>query len=445
MEHLPAATAKLRSLQHVLAARTVSGAFSGVETPTTGGLHMANAFAARSGTGPCCAKHLWVIEWNADAIQELLVHPGLGDDCCVFGNIMDFVNPAYAKYIAHLKTNPHLAVDVLGDVVKSGSLCKLSAYCHRHKQQCRIRPTHLHAAGTPCTPFSTQGAQNGNDDPCVLFLLVWMALMNKILPEGVLQENVSGFISSLLSDLMGHNYNVQWYVTDTPEYGWPGHRLRKYHGLTRKHGRGGGAVDGVLPIPMSTWMRLFHRVCNVSHDVFWCAPKPMLHEFLSGLMVKRKVPHCDVDPDDNSQWASCLLTSQHTRLARYRAIAPRACYSLQQAPEEDARGHGAHSDANGYLHTMIKNCLPLWVDSLEIPRLCHPYEIAGTQGLYIFERERLALWPGSPQRKLSSFDCELKGRKMAKVGEFAGNAMNAHVISVALLWLLLVVDWSESL
>ena len=99
MEHLPAATAKLRSLQHVLAARTVSGAFSGVETPTTGSLHMANAFAARSGTGPCCAKHLWVIEWNADAIQELLVHPGLGDDCCVFGNIMDFVNPAYAQYM----------------------------------------------------------------------------------------------------------------------------------------------------------------------------------------------------------------------------------------------------------------------------------------------------------------------------------------------------------
>ncbi len=94
---------------------------------------------------------------------------------------------------------------------------------------------------------------------------------------------------------------------------------------------------------------------------------------------------------------------------------------------------------------MIKNCLPLSTDSIESPRLCHPLEIAGTQGLYIFDSDRLALWPTDPQRKLSSFDVEVKGRKIAKVAEFAGNAMNVHVISVAMLWLPLVIDWSEEL
>ena len=165
---------------------------------------------------------------------------------------MDFVNPAYETAINQSQRNPFLAVETLFDVVRSGALVKTRAWCYRHRRQCRCYGTDAHVAGTPCTPLSTQGSQKANEDPCVLFLLVWCALMNKLRIPAILQENVSGFTLALLVSLMGHAYNIQYYVCDTPEYGWPGLRVRKYHGITLK--------DATMPAsvpadPMSLFTR----------------------------------------------------------------------------------------------------------------------------------------------------------------------------------------------
>ena len=407
----PAGKDVVLQLQRILGDRTMSGAFSGIETPTTGCMHMAYAFAKKAGNRPRFPKHRWVLEWNKDAIKELLLHPGLGPDCCVFGDIMTFVNPAYSSVIEHLKKNPHLAVDVLTDVVRSGALVKLTSWCYRHNRYCKVCRTDAHCAGTPCTPFSTQGSQKANEDPCVLFLLVWCALIIKLRIPSVLQENVSGFISSLLVSLMGHLYDAQWYVCDTDVYGWPSHRVRKYHGLILK--------DATMPLatttpdPLDVFMREFHRVCNITCDAFWVAPDAMLEDLLLASLSKRKtgdeITRDNVDVSKPEQWLSCLLPEQIKRLNLYRELAPGGCYSLQQNPGGDGetRGFGAHSDEKGALHTMIKNCLPLWSEQLETKLLCHPFEIAGTQGLYVFTPERQALWPDSPDRKLSSLDVEV--------------------------------------
>ena len=101
----------------------------------------------------------------------------------------------------------------------------------------------------------------------------------------------------------------------------------------------------------------------------------------------------NIDVRNPMQWMECLLPEQVNRLRLYRDLAPRRCYSLQQAPGGDdgaSRGLGAHSDEKGHLHTVIKNCVPLWADALPTPRLCHPYEIAGAQSLFVFEGERRA-------------------------------------------------------
>ena len=156
---------------------------------------------------------------------------------------------------------------------------------------------------------------------------------------------------------------------------------------------------------------MFYRVCTVKHEVFWAAPKDMLEDYLRVMHFKRKANKSranHVDAQRTAQWLECLLPSQVKRLKFYRGLAPDCTYSLGQAPGEDGtRGFGAHSDPTGQLHTMINKCLPLWADNLATPRLRHPYEIAGAQGLYVIDGERRAPWPDDPGRKLSSLDSEV--------------------------------------
>ena len=50
----PAGNDVVLKLQRLLGDRTMSGAFSGIETPTTGCMHMAYAFAKKAGNKPRC-------------------------------------------------------------------------------------------------------------------------------------------------------------------------------------------------------------------------------------------------------------------------------------------------------------------------------------------------------------------------------------------------------
>jgi hypothetical protein len=68
-----------------------------------------------------------------------------------------------------------------------------------------------------------------------------------------------------------------------------------------------------------------------------------------------------------------------------------------------------------------------------------PEQILGTQGLYIFPDDKTKILPAGVQ--FSSFDIQLPGRKRSKLADFAGNAMNVHLISVLTTWLLLSINW----
>ena len=408
---------------------TVSGAFSGIETQAVGMARLMSAFQNKTSSVCQSPKHLWVIEWDKHAIAELLVHPSL-QHACVFGDIAGFINPAFKQVCCHLTNNPHLAVDALQKVVVDGSLVTLRAYCQRHKKRCRIRKTDLHFAGTPCTAYSSQGAGLKNDDPNILHLLVWCALMVRLQIRAVGQENVSTFPTDMFQRMLGHMYSIDWFVTDIPDFGWAGHRTRKYHGMT---------LNGELKFgidSLSVFMRGFHRVCNVSLEVFFCAPPDMVQSYLEDLLGESEAGDVMPDASNPECWIKCLLNTQVQRLEKYRSVVPGRAFSLGQNPCSD---RGAHSDADGFLHTVIKNCRPMWIDCLSPPRLAIPEEILGTQGLYIFPDDKAKILPAGVQ--FSSFDVQLLGRKRNKLSDFAGNAMNVHLISVLTTWLLLSINW----
>ena len=60
----------------------------------------------------------------------------------------------------------------------------------------------------------------------------------------------------------------------------------------------------------------------------------------------------------------------------------------------------------------------------------------------MFPREKDTILPND-NTLFSSFDVPLESRKRNKLADVAGNAMNAHVISILSMWLIVKVNWSE--
>ena len=175
---------RLSDLATSLSTRTTSVAFAGIAAHDVSDRMLA-AFLGqvlqRQVTPP---KSMWLIEKDNACQAELgilhsaemnpAVYQDVSDQPCIFSDIMQFWRPELKELIDQLTKSPQLAMESLSGLILQRRAVKLSAECKTHGKICKLRPAHRHSAGSVCTPYSSQGLQQGLADVSVLCLLVWM-------------------------------------------------------------------------------------------------------------------------------------------------------------------------------------------------------------------------------------------------------------------------------
>ena len=422
---------------------TWSGAFSGIETYAISDRRMEIAFSRRLRRKlqpHVKGRHLWCVEWNEQARSELLHHPALGDECCIFGDIKDFVRPEFKNVVDHVFKHPHLH-HVLKPAVLSGKLvgAQPKAFCYRHNQVCLARRTRGHRAGTPCTDFSKRGSQLGLQGPTVVYLLVWMTMMVSLQPDVIGQENVREFPADVLAEYLGHIYSLQWATENSINFAFPVNRFRQLCILNHK--------ERTMPysdlIAWDAFLRDFYRTRSIdcNHKLFFEATQEdllIMHNDLTNKgkgKTKKASMRTTVVDLDNFDWAGTLPPGQIRHLKAYRKVAAGEAFALSQDVDT---GFGSHS-SDGVLHTIIRNCRPTWLDWLSRPATGS--ELLFTQGVLLPQHMENKITGGVA---VSPFNIESEDRTETSRGNQAGNGMNIQVAALMTQYMLLNLVLKDS-
>ena len=86
----------------------------------------------------------------------------------------------------------------------------VAAPCHTHGGCCPVRAPDVDVSGSPCTPWTNMlGATRlKRKHPLTLLLLIWCQIILTLQVPLVIHENVVGFDVSVLTELLGHAYEI---------------------------------------------------------------------------------------------------------------------------------------------------------------------------------------------------------------------------------------------
>lgn len=154
-------------------------------------------------------------EWDAECKEELnTLVTGIQQDSCIFSDVSSFWRPEVRPIVDALSRQPEMAVQVLSGIVKGRKAVTRRAFCHRHQKNCYLSCARTHTAGSSCTAHSAQGLRMGLSDPNVLHFLAWVALRLEVLEGDITLENVPGFPTDVLHELMGEHYFIECITLD---------------------------------------------------------------------------------------------------------------------------------------------------------------------------------------------------------------------------------------
>ena len=166
----------------------------------------------------------WAIEKDGRCQMEILRDPH--GPAHLFGDITDFL-PAVWRRRCGLDGSPGWTNDRLEQSLPYAKL-KLTAWCFKCRQYCRLTETHMHRAGSPCVHHSTLGdRQMGQGNHQFLFW-IWVALMRMLRIKLIVHENVRGFGDVSLRALLGDLYVVIHLLSEPMSLGWPIQRNRQF-------------------------------------------------------------------------------------------------------------------------------------------------------------------------------------------------------------------------
>ena len=267
----------------------------------------------------------------------------------------------------------------------------------------------------------------GLSGPTVVYLMVWLALMNSLQPAIIGQENVELFPAKILAEYLPA-WNLQWATEDAVNFGFPVHRIRQLCTLGHKE----KTVNPDLMAPLANWFREFHRSRTpaCTHEIFVHAKADDVKNMYDEANKSKKKCNGVAFDQADFDWTKLLAPGHAKALKTYRKAFPKQAYSLGQEP---ANGFSANS-ADGVLQTIIRNCRPLWLDFLPNPRPATGLELLGTQGVVVPASMRLAL---CDQQPVCPFDLPNPQRSEASKCAQAGNGMNIEVAALLSLFLLL--------
>lgn len=170
---------------------------------------------------------------------------GLRTDNCIFADILDRLGGLEPSVLC---PGGRLDYALAADAVKSAGILA-GGWCVTHGARCTAGQVTGDVSGSPCTPWSRAagGKRLGRRHPSVLLLLAWCGIMRSTKPPFALHENVCGFDSEVLSEMLGDLYTIEVLVVSPDQAGFLMlRRPRRYYFLVLhphvpKHGRVGAA------------------------------------------------------------------------------------------------------------------------------------------------------------------------------------------------------------
>jgi site-specific DNA-cytosine methylase len=143
---------------------------------------------------------------------------GLRTGSCLFADILDRLDGLEPSALC---PGGQLDYARAAEAVKSAAILA-GGPCVTHDAWCTAGQVTGDVSGSPCTPWSRAAGHKrlGRRHPCVLLLLAWCSIMRSTKPPFALHENVCGFDSSVLSEMLGDLYQIQALVVSPDQAGF---------------------------------------------------------------------------------------------------------------------------------------------------------------------------------------------------------------------------------
>ena len=240
----------------------------------------------------------------------------LRTDNCLFADILDRLGGLEPSVLC---PSGQLNYALAAETVKS-AVVLAGGWCVTHRARCAAGQVTGDISGSPCTPWSRAGGRLGRRHPCVLLLLAWCGIMRSTKPPFALHENVCGFDSTVLAEMLGDLCQIQALVVSPDQAGFLMiRRPRRYYFLVLHSlvGRTGAAAASA-----------YARVCElmasscgqVSEPVRW-AFRASAQELLAEENATRQqrrleslAEHAGPSPD----WTYLLTEHQRATLEVHR-------------------------------------------------------------------------------------------------------------------------------
>ncbi len=214
MKRLPCGSATdddhdhMSQMAHICDTMTMSTCMSGTggaEVSSSGNALCLQHFLRRRVRAP---KTLWACDYSIECRCELqlLPHPPI----CLFTDVTSCLNPSVA---GHLKK--HASTMRYSDMQKILKHPKIAVpdmpvgcCCIHPTKSCTAERADLHAAGTECPAWSSQGARGGCSGDRVIVWASWLGHRRLLREPIIYHENVVGFPLELLQAELGDLYLV---------------------------------------------------------------------------------------------------------------------------------------------------------------------------------------------------------------------------------------------
>lgn len=174
----------LSCLASEMSSRTTSIAFAGIAAHDVSDRLVCQWLSLLLEKPVCPPVSVWHIEKDSACQAELqilhshqhnpMIYANQAAEPCLFENIDEFWRPEIREIIDVLKRKPWLALETLAPLLVERRAVRLTAHCKIHGRVCKLKSCSRHSCGSVCTPYSSQGLQQGLADVSVLYLLAWL-------------------------------------------------------------------------------------------------------------------------------------------------------------------------------------------------------------------------------------------------------------------------------
>ncbi len=170
----------------------------------------------------------------------------------------------------------------------SRTALRSTAWCYAHDTYCPCEPAsakyRVEAAGVTCVAWSTLGNHEGWLHSSAMPCVVWLESIRQTEPDLVLCECVRAFPEADVTEYLGESYIVQALLTTPVDLGAPAARHRKYTLMWNKK-----SVIMRFDYTAEHFAMMFHRDCMLDGAVYFCAPDPVVMEYVASLAERRQV------------------------------------------------------------------------------------------------------------------------------------------------------------